>query len=180
MKRNEALGAEFGRFGGTLTNLTELSAETYAIETNDVPLLNEGLKSGARCLGNAQSLMEDEARVWDEGLLEDLKGLRDSLVSVREMFERWDRGGGNTIPKLEKRILANEGKLGGVRAKGAAAKAGEEEKILDAIVKVRSSVSCPLPSLSFSSLHSLSNKSCGLRAAKEPDSDCPICRTKKP
>ena len=123
--------------------LTETSADTYAIDANDVPLLNEGIKSTAKHLGTSQSLFEDEARAWDEGLLEDLKTMRDSLVSMRDMFDRRDKFAKDNIPQLEKRIQANEQKLQGIKAKGDAAKPGEAEKVENAIINVRQSVPCP-------------------------------------
>ncbi|KAK5704018.1 Sorting nexin mvp1 [Elasticomyces elasticus] len=139
-KRKEGLAAEYGRFSLNLTSLTETSADTYAIDANDVPLLNEGLKSTAKHVGTSQALLEDESRAWDEGLLEDLKGMRDSLVSMREMFERRERGARDTIPALERRIEGNERKLQGVKAKGDAAKPGEAEKVESAIVADKQSI----------------------------------------
>jgi len=135
-KRKEAIAGEYGRFSLNLNTLTELSTDTYAIDANDVPLLNEGMKGTAKHLGTSQALLEDEAKAWDEGLLEDLKMMRDSLVSMRDMFDRRDRLARDNIPQLEKRIMTNEQKLQGIKAKGDAAKAGEAEKVETAITNV--------------------------------------------
>jgi len=56
-----------------LQSLTDVSKDTYSTDTNDVPLLNEGLHAMAKHISNSQSLLEDEARAWDQGVLEDLK-----------------------------------------------------------------------------------------------------------
>jgi sorting nexin-8 len=136
VKRKEAIASEYGRFNQNLTALTEVSSDTYAVDTNDVPLMNEGIKSTAKHLGNSQALHEDESRAWDEGLLEDLKTMRDGLVSVRDMFDRRDRLSKDNIPQLEKRIQSNEQKLQGIKAKGDAAKPGEAEKVENAIINV--------------------------------------------
>ena len=135
-KRKEAIASEYGRFSLNLTNLVETSADTYAIDADDVPLLNEGIKSTAKHLGTSQSLHEDESRAWDEGLLEDLKTMRDGLVSMRDMFDRRDRYARDNIPQLERRIQANEQKLQGIKAKGDAAKPNEAEKVETAIINV--------------------------------------------
>ena len=135
-KRKEAIASEYSRFSLNLNSLTESSADTYAIDANEVPLLNEGIKSTAKHLGTCQNLLEDESRAWDEGLLEDLKTMRDALVSVRDMFDRRDKFAKDNIPQLEKRIQANEQKLQNVKAKGDAAKAGEAEKVENAIINV--------------------------------------------
>ena len=135
-KRNEGLAADHLRFSLALQSLTENTGSTYAIDTNDVPLLNEGINATAKHLGTSQSLLEDEARAWDEGVLEDLKKQRDCLVGVRDMFDRRDRYARDNISQLERRIEANENKLQGLRGKPAGTvKPGEAEKVEDAIIK---------------------------------------------
>lgn len=120
-----------------MSSTTESTAETYNFDTNDVPLLNEGIASTAKHIGTSSGLLLDEARSWDESALEDFKRQRDGLVSMREMFERRDRYARDTIPACEKRIQGNEGKLAAVRAKPEGArKVGEAEKLEDAIMKV--------------------------------------------
>jgi hypothetical protein len=81
--------------------------------------------------------LEDEARAWDQGVLEDFKRQRDTLVSVRDMFDRRDKYAKDNIPALEKRIASNETKLQNIRNKFAEQiKPGEAKKVEDAIVKV--------------------------------------------
>ena len=111
--------------------LTEASESTYATDTNDVPLLNEGISSTAKHLTTSQSLLEDEARAWDEGVLEDFKKQRDTLVALRDMFDRRDRYAKDNIPQLQRRIENNEHKLAGLmgRPEGASIKPGEQEKL---------------------------------------------------
>ncbi|PLB37046.1 sorting nexin Mvp1 [Aspergillus candidus] len=133
-KRNEGLAADQLRFSLALQSLTEVTRETYAVDTNDVPLLNEGIKATARHLTASQSLLEDEARAWEAGMLEDLKRQRDCLVSVRDLFDRRDRYARNNIPQLERRIEGHERRLQELRA-GGTGKPGEIEKVEDAIFK---------------------------------------------
>lgn len=144
IKRNEGLAQEYLRFSGALVNAAEASQDSYAIETNDVPLLNEGMHSTAKHLSSGQALLEDEAKAWDEGVLEDLKRQRDCLVSMRDLFDRRDRFARDNIPQLERRIMNNESKLSGIRAKPEAQqRPGEAEKVEQAILNVCS----PLPLL---------------------------------
>jgi sorting nexin-8 len=136
VKRSEGVAADHARIALSLVSLTETSADTYATDTNDVPLLNDGLQAMSRHLRTAQSLMEDEARAWDEGVLEDLKRQRDALVSLRDLFDRRDRLDKDNIPYLEKRIASNETKLASLRAKPEGmVKPGEIEKVVEAIIK---------------------------------------------
>jgi sorting nexin-8 len=140
-KRNEGLAADHLRISLSLQSLTDASQDTYSTDTNDVPLLNEGLNATAKHLSNSQSLLEDEARAWDQGVLEDLKRQRDTLVSMKEMFDRRDRYDKDNIPVLEKRIQSNEAKLVALRAKPEGlVKPGEAEKITEAIIKVSASI----------------------------------------
>ncbi|KAL2052166.1 hypothetical protein ABVK25_007608 [Lepraria finkii] len=133
-KRNQGVAADSLRFSQALLALTESSPNTYATDTNDVPLLNEGISSTAKHLTTSQSLLEDEARAWDEGVLEDLKKQRDTLVSVRDLFDRRDRYAKDNIPYLERRIESNKNKLDGLmRPEGSVAKPGEKEKLEQAV-----------------------------------------------
>ena len=140
-KRNQGVAADMLRFSQSLRALTGDSVSAYASDTNDVPLLNEGIKATAKHLETSHSLLEDEARAWDEGVVEDLKQQRDSLVSVREMFERRDRYAKDNIPQLERKIESNETKLANLRSKPeGTVKSGELEKVQQAIVDVSSSL----------------------------------------
>lgn len=137
-KRNDGLAADHLRFSLALQSLTEVTKDTYSVDTNDVPSLNEGITATARHLSTSQSLLEDEARAWSAGVLEDLKRQRDCLVSVRDMFDRRDRYARNNIPQLERRIETNERKLQDLRARpSGTVKPGETEKVEDSIFKVR-------------------------------------------
>ncbi|KAG5913026.1 Sorting nexin mvp1 [Claviceps africana] len=141
VKRTEGVAADHARIAMTLTSLTETSAETYATDTNEVPLLNDGLTAMSKHLRTYQTLLEDESRGWDEGVLEDLKRQRDSLVSLRDLFERRDRLDKDRIPYLERRIQTNEAKLAGLRSKPeGAVKPGEIEKVAEAIIKDKESI----------------------------------------
>ena len=143
VKRTEGVAADHGRIAMSLSSLTESSADVYATDTNEIPLLNDGLIAMSKHLQACQTLLEDESRGWDEGVLEDLKRQRDALVSVRELFERRERLDKDNIPYLEKRIQTNENKLATLRAKPeGAVKPGEIEKVAENIVKVST---CTLP-----------------------------------
>lgn len=152
VKRNEGVAADHARVAMSIDSLTEVSADTYASDTNEVALLNDGLAAMSKHLRTCQSLMEDESRGWDEGVLEDLKRQRDALVSLRETFERRERLDKDNIPYLERRIQTNETKLASLRAKPEAlVKPGEVEKVAEAIIKVSLPPS-PRPPFFFSPL----------------------------
>lgn len=136
-KRNEGLAADHLRLSNSLQSLADQSQNTYATDTNDVPLLNEGLLATSKHVSQSRSLLDDEARAWDMGILEDLKRQRDSLVSMRDMFDRRDRYDKDNIPQLERRIQASEMKLQTLRNKPEElVKPGEIEKVTESIIRV--------------------------------------------
>ncbi|KAF1957941.1 hypothetical protein CC80DRAFT_491264 [Byssothecium circinans] len=140
-KRNEGMAAEYARFATVLQSVTEASKDTYACDTNDVPLLNAGLSSTAKHLAQSKTLLEDEAKGWEEGVLEDLKRQRDALVSMRDMFDRREKYAKDNIPYLEQRIVKNEQKLQGIRSKEPhMIKPGEAEKVEEAIFRDKESI----------------------------------------
>ncbi|KAF2736560.1 sorting nexin mvp1 [Polyplosphaeria fusca] len=138
-KRNEGMAAEFQRFSSALQTVMGASKDTYAVDVDDVPLLNEGLNSTAKHLDQSRQLLEDEARGWEEGVLEDLKRQRDTLVSMRDLFDRRDKYAKDNIPYLERRIASNEQKLQAIRSKPEI-RPGEAEKVEEAIFKDKESI----------------------------------------
>lgn len=140
-KYNAGLSAEYLRLGLALENAAEASEETYAIDTNDVPLLNEGIQAVAKHLSANRALLDDEGRAWDLGALEDFKRQRDCLVSMRDLFDRRDRYAKDNIPQLERRIENNQNKLGVLRSKPEGTyKPSEVEKLEDAILRDKQSI----------------------------------------
>lgn len=140
-KRHEGVAADYRRFSSALESLTDMSEATYKMDTSEIALLNDGLNSVSKHFNTAQSIMEDEVKAWDVGILEDLKRHRDALVSMRELFDRKDKYAVDNIPYLEKRIRTTEEKLRNTRSKPQEqVKPGEIEKMESSIVADRESI----------------------------------------
>ncbi|KAL1892824.1 Sorting nexin mvp1 [Ceratocystis pirilliformis] len=141
VKRTEGVAADHARIAISLISLTETNADVYATDTSDVPQVNDGLQAMSRHLRACQTLLEDESRAWEAGVLEDLKKQRDALVSMRDMFERRDLLDKDNIPALEKRINMNKSKIDVIRQKNeSAAKYEELEKLAEAIHQDKQSI----------------------------------------
>ncbi|KAI9833259.1 MAG: Sorting nexin mvp1 [Phylliscum demangeonii] len=141
VKRNEGFASDYLRLSLALQSLTETSDSTYAIDRADVPALNTGLQLVAKHLTTSQSLLEDESKEWDGGILEDVKRQRDMLLSARDLFDRYDRLARDSIPALERRIEQHESKLATLRARpDGSVKAGEIQKTEESIVKDKQSI----------------------------------------
>ncbi|KAI0999791.1 Sorting nexin [Podosphaera aphanis] len=140
-KRNEGLAADQLRISLSLQLVSDVTLDTYSANPKDVHLLNKSLLTSASHLNNSQSLLIDEAKAWDEGVIEDLKTQRDSLVSMRQLFERRDQLGKDNIPYLERRIKKNSDKLEEIKSKPEGMIKPEEiRKLNEAIIKDRESI----------------------------------------
>lgn len=131
--RQEGIAADHARFTSALSSLTDASPATYAVDTSDIPQLNDGLAAVAGALTRSRQLLMDEAQAWDAGVLEDLKRQRDTLVSMRELFDRYDRLSVSSVPALTRRIDSNSRRLEQLEAKPELAKPGEQKKLTDAV-----------------------------------------------
>ncbi|EPS39193.1 hypothetical protein H072_7028 [Dactylellina haptotyla CBS 200.50] len=140
-KRHEGVAADYRRFSQALEGLTDTSEATYKMDTSEIALLNDGLVAVSKHMNTAQTIMEDEIKAWDTGVLEDLKRHRDALVSMRELFERKDKYAGDNIPYLQKRIKATEEKLKATQQKPKdLVKPGEIEKMVESIEADKQSI----------------------------------------
>ena len=141
VRRNEGLAADNQKFSLALQGLTESTSDTYAVDTNDVPLLNEGIGAVAKHMSSSQTLLEDEGGAWEAHTLEDLKTIRDAMVSMRDVFDRRDRLAKDNIPQLERRIETSEGKLQQLRSKPSEqVKPGQIEKVESSIISDKESI----------------------------------------
>ncbi|KAK9321055.1 hypothetical protein V1517DRAFT_185317 [Lipomyces orientalis] len=116
-KRQESVASDHQRFATSLNTLQDVTQKTYSVDTNDLSLVNDGIKNVSKYLNNAKDLLEDESRGWEIGVLEDFKRHRDTLISIKELFDRQEKLDVNTIPYLERRISNNETRLAGMRDK---------------------------------------------------------------
>ncbi|KAK9453997.1 hypothetical protein V1511DRAFT_522493 [Dipodascopsis uninucleata] len=110
-KRQESVASDHQRFSQSLNTLNDATQKTYSVDTNDLSLIQDGIKNVSKYLSNAQTLLEDESRGWEIGVLEDFKRHRDILISVKELFDRKEKLDMNNIPYLERRIHNNENRL---------------------------------------------------------------------
>lgn len=111
-KRQEAMAGDYERMSRSLNEFQSYLPKIYYEQVDDVPVLSEGVRAAAKYASNASALQQDEAQAHDVGLLEELKQLRGFVLSMREVFARYEKFGGDRIPELERRIEAAKQKLG--------------------------------------------------------------------
>jgi len=150
-KRHEGIAADLMRFSLSLNTLTDINLGCYAIDNSDTTRLNDGLAAVSKHLTSALSLHEDEVQNWDNGVSEDLKQQRDTLVAMKvrlktgsslmlqDLFDRRDKLAGDNVAQLERRIASNEQKVSTVIA-SAGARHQEIEKLHSSIAKDKDSI----------------------------------------
>lgn len=138
-KRQESVAADHQRFASSLGTLQDVTQRTYSVDANDLNLINDGVKNVAKYLNNAQTLLEDESRGWEIGVLEDFKRHRDSLIAIKELFDRKEKLDMNQIPHLERRIHNNENRLSGMRTRSDF-KQSEIERVESAIKRDKEAI----------------------------------------
>lgn len=127
-KRNQAMAADYSKISGALTAFNESVPLVYTRDSGDIPVITQGVQNVSRYLATASSLARDESQAMDIGFLEDLKLLRDTIGSALELFQRYEKYGGDSVPQLEARIEANEHKLRSFKSR-TDIKAGDIDKI---------------------------------------------------
>ncbi|KAK9364952.1 hypothetical protein V1509DRAFT_634712 [Lipomyces kononenkoae] len=138
-KRQESVAVDHQRFASSLNTLQEVTQKTYSVDATDLSLINDGIKTVSKYLNNAQTLLEDESRGWEIGVLEDFKRHRDTLISIKELFDRQEKLDINTIPYLERRISNNETRLTGMRDRSDF-KQADADRIQSSIQRDRESI----------------------------------------
>lgn len=142
-QRGMGIAADLTRVATTARSLTDTSLATYALDTTDIPAMDAGLQAVAHAHDTVKNLFTDEAQSMTSGVLEDLKRQRDSLVSLRDLFDRIDRfraTAATTIANLLKRISANEKKLQAPASAGGGMKPEDRQKLEDAVKKDKAAV----------------------------------------
>lgn len=127
-KRNLAMAADYNKISIALSAFNESVPLVYTTESGDIPVLCQGVRTVSKYLSTSSALSRDESQALDIGFLEDVKLLRDTVGSALEMFQRYEKHGGDNIPHLESRIDNNEQKLRLLKTR-TDVKAGELDKI---------------------------------------------------
>lgn len=105
----------------------------------EVASISAGLDSAAVFMDKYSMLSLEVAQSFVDGPLEQLKLLRDMLISVRELFARYHRYGTNSIAAQERRIASTQAKLA-ARATAPDTTPEDLQKLRDRIVACQDSI----------------------------------------
>ncbi|KAG0204636.1 sorting nexin [Mortierella sp. GBA30] len=129
-KRTEATAADFMRFSLALNALADSEKQCHVEDCYNCGQLSQGYGKIGSHMSQTSSVLEEQGRAMQRGVVEDLKRRRDLLVSVKELLERQDRDrarGEVWAKMLQKRNATNEAKLKSLQASAAAAAAAAVE-----------------------------------------------------
>lgn len=138
-KRSLAMAADYNKISNALSAFNGSVPLVYTTESGDIPIICQGVRNVSKYLSASSTLARDESQATDIGLLEDLKLLRDTIASALELFQRYEKYGGDNIHQLEARIEANEQKLRMLRNR-TDVKAGDLDKITKSITSDKRSI----------------------------------------
>lgn len=112
-KRQEAQAVDTAKIAYNLGAALPPSARVLYSVAEDlcVQQITRGLSRASARIETDCQLQQDEARGAQVGVLEEAKKYREALGSMRELFDRFEKYGGNNIPLLEKRIQQNQGRV---------------------------------------------------------------------
>ncbi|KAG5358499.1 Sorting nexin MVP1 [Yarrowia sp. B02] len=112
-KRQEAQAVDAAKIAYNLGAALPPSARVLYSVTDDgcIQQITRGLSRASARIESDCQLQQDEARGSQVGVLEEAKKYREALGSMRELFDRLEKYGGNNIPLLEKRIQQNQGRV---------------------------------------------------------------------
>ncbi|ODV58653.1 Mvp1p [Ascoidea rubescens DSM 1968] len=116
-KRKEQIAYDNLKFNSILNGFIDVSNKIYSVESSDISMINAGLQNVNLHISNSASLYKDESHNLDIGIMHEFKTFQDYINSLRGLFERLNRLGGNTIFQAKKRVEINTNRFNEIKTK---------------------------------------------------------------
>ncbi|CAO3623160.1 unnamed protein product [Cunninghamella blakesleeana] len=131
IRRMHGQATDYVRYSIALNSLAESEHRYHSSECKNCQLVVSGYEKVAKHMQRESSILDNQVSLSADGVLENLKRVRDLLVSFRELIDRKDRIVTDNSETLAKRISANKTKLN--QNNGVPGMESEVEKILEAL-----------------------------------------------
>ncbi|CAO3612671.1 unnamed protein product [Cunninghamella echinulata] len=131
IRRMHGQATDYVRYSIALNSLAESEHRYHASECKNCQLVVSGYEKVAKHMQRESSILDNQVSLSADGVLENLKRIRDLLVSFRELVDRKDRIITDNSETLVKRISANKTKLN--QNNGVPGMESEVEKILESL-----------------------------------------------
>lgn len=109
--RSRQIAHDNEMFEQILTSFNHSIQGVYQLEQGDIGTIGEDLKTVANHVASAGSLLQQEAEESQNKISEQFKQYGDVLYSLKSLFDRYHRLGGNSIEQLQKRLEQSKNKL---------------------------------------------------------------------
>jgi len=134
--RNKSCSNDYKRISMALGRLSGYPSLCSVPGTDGV---SPSLSSTSKTFLKTTGILDDESRAWDQGILQDLKMERDSITSLRQVFERRDKLVDKT-PGLEKSIDILVKKIAFIKERKDPPREGEIETLEQQIGKNKQAI----------------------------------------
>lgn len=109
--RSRQIAQDNDRFEKILANFNGSISGVYQVDQSDIAIISEDLKVVGKHVASTRSLLEDESQESNILISEEFKKYVDVLLSMRALFDRYHRFGGNQVDQLTRRLESNKEKL---------------------------------------------------------------------
>ncbi|KAI9310557.1 hypothetical protein BX666DRAFT_1869510, partial [Dichotomocladium elegans] len=111
IRRMHGQATDYVRYGIALNALAETEHQYHASDCNQCQQIIQGYENVAKHMQRESSILESQVNNAADGVLENLKDVRDLLVAYRELDERKSKMSVSQIDSLQKRIQLNRAKV---------------------------------------------------------------------
>lgn len=132
--RSRQVAQDEEKFQKILQDFNTALPGMYQIDQVDVAIISDDLKIVGKHVDSTRSLIEDQCNEIVKDTTEDFKKFADVLLSMKSLFDRYRRLGGNQIEQLSKRLESNKERLQELNGK-ADVKGMDIDKLQEAISK---------------------------------------------
>ncbi|CEP23902.1 MVP1 [Cyberlindnera jadinii] len=132
--RSRQVAQDEDKFQKILQDFNTALPGMYQIDQVDVAIISDDLKIVGKHVDSTRSLIEDQCNEIVKDTTEDFKKFADVLLSMKSLFDRYRRLGGNQIEQLSKRLESNKERLQELNGK-ADVKGMDIDKLQEAISK---------------------------------------------
>ncbi|KAI8070910.1 hypothetical protein BC940DRAFT_339721 [Gongronella butleri] len=111
IRRMHGQATDYVRYSIALNSLAESEHRYHAAECRPCQLIVQGYENVAKHMQKESSILDHQVGLSTDGVLENLKRVRDLLVSFRELVDRKDRLASDNADALIKRISTTKTKI---------------------------------------------------------------------
>ncbi|CAO3592989.1 unnamed protein product [Absidia cylindrospora] len=131
IRRMHGQATDYVRYSIALNSLAESEQRYHASECRSCQLIVHGYEKVAKHMQKESSILDNQVSISADGVLENLKQVRDLLVSFRELVDRKEKLAADNSDILKKRISTAKTKI--TQHKGVPGMESEVDRLMDSL-----------------------------------------------